>query len=115
MVAPAPLLTELKRRRVFRALVAYGIAAFAILQIIEPIMHGLHWRDEVLSHVVVALAAGFPVIAGLAWIYDINAGRIERTIASPAGPQLPKRVVAPMLLALGLMAAAPGIFSTSSS
>jgi len=31
-----PLLAELNRRRVFRALVAYGIAAFAVLQIIEP-------------------------------------------------------------------------------
>jgi len=37
-----PVLAELTRRRVFRALVAYGIAAFAILQVIEPVMHGLH-------------------------------------------------------------------------
>ena len=50
------LCDELKRRRVFRALIAYGIGAFAVLQIIEPVMHGLHWPDEVLSYVVVALA-----------------------------------------------------------
>ena len=31
----ASLLDELKRRRVFRALVGYGIAAFALLQIIH--------------------------------------------------------------------------------
>jgi hypothetical protein len=75
-----PLLAELQRRRVFRALVGYGIAAFAVLQIIEPIMHGLHWPDEVLSYVVVALAVGFPVVVSLAWIFDVNAfGRIERT------------------------------------
>ena len=37
--------SELKRRRVFRALVGYGIAAFAMLQIIEPIMHGVHWPE----------------------------------------------------------------------
>jgi hypothetical protein len=36
---------------VFRALVGYGIAAFAVLQIIEPIMHGLHWPHEVLTYV----------------------------------------------------------------
>jgi len=41
------LIEELKRRRVFRAVVGYGVAAFALLQIIEPIMHGLHWPDEV--------------------------------------------------------------------
>jgi len=37
-----------------------------VLQIIEPVMHGLHWPDEVLSYVVVALAAGFPLVVGLA-------------------------------------------------
>ena len=56
-----PVLAELQRRRVFRALVGYGIAAFAVLQIIEPVMHGLHWPEAVLSYVVVALAIGFPV------------------------------------------------------
>ena len=30
------LIAELKRRRVFHALVGYGIVAFAVLQIIEP-------------------------------------------------------------------------------
>src|SRR5213594_3259970 len=41
------LLVELKRRRVFRAMVGYGIAAFAVLQIVEPVMHGLHWPDAI--------------------------------------------------------------------
>ena len=40
-----PVVEELKRRRVFRALVAYGIAAFAVLQIVEPISHALHLPD----------------------------------------------------------------------
>src|SRR5215472_4961087 len=40
---------ELKRRRVVRTLVGYGIASFAVLQIIEPVMHGLHWPETVLS------------------------------------------------------------------
>src|SRR3989442_5970223 len=63
-----PLLAELKRRRVFRALVGYGLVAFAVLQISEPVMHGLHWPESVLSYVVVALALGFPIVVGLAWL-----------------------------------------------
>jgi hypothetical protein len=47
MAATATLLAELKRRRVIRALIGYGIAAFAVLQIIKPVMHGLRWPDEV--------------------------------------------------------------------
>jgi len=74
-----PLLEELKRRRVFRALVGYGIASFAVLQIIEPVMHGLHWPEAVLSYVVVALGLGFPLVVALAWVFDVKAGRLERT------------------------------------
>ena len=29
---------ELKERRVFRALVGYGVVSFAILQVVEPVM-----------------------------------------------------------------------------
>ena len=52
------LLVELKRRRVFRALIAYGIAAFAVLQIVEPVMHGFRWPESVLSYVVLASPVG---------------------------------------------------------
>jgi TolB-like protein/Tfp pilus assembly protein PilF len=99
------LLAELKRRRVFRALVGYGVVAFAVLQIVEPVMHGLHWPDEVLTYVVVALSAGFPVVAALAWIFDVREGRIERT--APAAGRAPSLVV-PVLAALSVAAAAPG-------
>ena len=98
------LIAELKRRRVFRALVGYGIAAFAVLQIIEPVMHGLHWPDAVLSYMVVALCAGFPMVVTLAWIFDVNQGRIERT--APAGYN---RRILPVLAGIGALAAAPGI------
>ncbi len=50
---------ELKRRRVFRALIGYGIVAFAVLQVIEPVMHGLGLPDWVLSATVIGLGIGF--------------------------------------------------------
>ena len=104
-----PLLAELNRRRVFRALIAYGIAAFAVLQIIEPIMHGLHWPDAVLSYVVVALALGVPVVGALAWAFDVNAGRIERTPGTTAagGPRGIR--LALLLVGIGVFAAGPGV------
>ena len=75
-----PLLADLQRRRVFRALVGYAIAAFAVLQMIEPIMHGLHWPDAVISYVVAALAVGFPLVVGLAWIFDVKAADILQPV-----------------------------------
>jgi len=99
------LFGEFKRRRVFRALIAYGIAAFAALQIVEPITHALHWPDAVLSYVVVALAAGFPIVVTVAWIFDVSAGRIERAPAA----RLRGLPLAAVLIAIGAAAAAPGL------
>src|SRR5262249_15248321 len=99
---------ELKRRRVVRTLVGYGIASFAVLQIIEPVMHGLHWPETVLSYVVVALAAGFPVVITLAWIFDVKAGGRGRSApASAAG--LRGIRLALLLVGIGVLAAAPGL------
>src|SRR5262249_33197174 len=80
------MVSELRRRRIFRALVIYGIAAFAVLQAVQLVMRWLHWPDAVLLYVVAALAAGFPVVVTLAWVFDVKAGRIERAPAAPRGP-----------------------------
>src|SRR6516225_6759417 len=100
---------ELKRRRVVRTLVGYGIASFAVLQIIEPVMHGAHWPEIVLSYVVAGLAAGFPIVITLAWVFDVKAGRIERTAPAPASTGLRGVRLALLLVGIGLLAAAPGL------
>ena len=98
------LISELKRRRVFRVLVGYGVVSFAVLQIVEPIMHALHLPDAVLTYTVLALALGFPVAIVLAWAFDINEGKIERT-----GPALKGARIPMLLMAIGVVAAAPGV------
>jgi TolB-like protein/Tfp pilus assembly protein PilF len=75
-----PLLAELKRRRVFRALLGYAIVSFAVLQVIEPIINGLRLPEWTLSFVVVTLVVSFPVVLVLAWVFDVNPGGIERTL-----------------------------------
>ncbi len=104
-----PLLAELQRRRVFRAVAAYAVTAFAVLQIIEPIMHGLHWPDAVLSAVVVALAAGFPVVVALAWTFDVRQGRIERTGPRPTPSTRAVKLVL-LVIAVGAAALPVGIW-----
>jgi adenylate cyclase len=104
-------LAELRRRRVFRVLLAYGIASFAILQVVEPVMHGLHLPEWVLSLSVVLLGLGFPVAIGLAWAFDLTASGVERTPAlAPDGhPGLDGSSAWPLLAGTGLLAAAPGL------
>jgi TolB-like protein/Flp pilus assembly protein TadD len=98
-------LQELKRRRVFRALAGYGLVSFALLQVIEPVMHGLELPDWVLKVLVIGLGLGLPVTILLAWAYDLKATGIERTPS--AGPGRGWRTVA--LVAIGLALAAPGV------
>jgi tetratricopeptide (TPR) repeat protein len=71
---------ELRRRRVIRALLAWGLFSFAVLQVVEPVQHALGLADWVLKVVVAVLAFGFPVSAGLAWAFDLTRRGIERTV-----------------------------------
>jgi TolB-like protein len=77
-------LKELRRRRVIRALLAWGLFSFAVLQVVEPVQHALGLADWMLKLVVAVLAIGFPVTAGLAWAFDLTRKGVERT-ASPEG------------------------------
>jgi TolB-like protein/Flp pilus assembly protein TadD len=110
-------ISELRRRRVFRALVGWGLFSFAVLQIYEPVMHGLHLPEWTLSVAVLALAAGFPATVVLAWVFDIKASGIEAT--PPVGeegqgppsssPRLRRARLALLLVGLSAVAAAPGL------
>jgi serine/threonine-protein kinase len=101
---------ELRRRRVIRALLGWGLLSFAVLQVIEPVMHALDLKDWVLKVVVGVLAAGFPVAAILSWFFDLGLGGVSRTPDSPSGgtdaPRAPVRKGA--LVGLVLVAAIVG-------
>ena len=105
------LFAELKRRRVFRVMVGYAIFAFAVLQIAEPLMHGLHLPEWSLTAIIAALAVGFPVALILAWWFDLTARGVRRTPSAP-GPgavSFSRRRLAVLLIAVGLVGALPGV------
>jgi eukaryotic-like serine/threonine-protein kinase len=75
-------LAELQRRRVPRAIAAYAIAAFAALQVVEPVQHGLGLPEWMVTAVVIAVGLGFPVAVTFAWAFDLTVAGVTRT---PAG------------------------------
>ena len=108
--------SELKRRRVIRALVGWGILAFAVLQVYEPVMHGLHLPDWTLSFVVLLLGVGFPITVALSWIFDLSAEGVSRTSPAPEPPgnqvvarRSHRARLAFLLAAMGILAALPGL------
>ncbi len=107
------LVAELRRRRVFRALVAWGIGSFAVIQVIEPVLHAYHLPDWPLTLVVTLLGAGFPLTAALAWVFDVGPAGITRTSADAAvgavDAPLSGRGATALVVGVGLLAAAPGL------
>ncbi|HYG67135.1 MAG TPA: serine/threonine-protein kinase, partial [Anaeromyxobacteraceae bacterium] len=87
----------------FRAVATYGVAAFAVLQVAEPVAHGLHLPDWTMTAVVAAVIAGVPVVLGLAWYFDFRDGTLART--PDAAPSTPRR---PTAAIPGDAAVAPG-------
>jgi TolB-like protein len=72
------ILRELKRRRVWRLVGLYAVAAWAVVQVaatVFPLLE-MEWAAAV---VVVLALAGFPVAVCLAWIYDWTATGVQRT------------------------------------
>jgi adenylate cyclase len=116
MERPRQFISELKRRRVLHSLMIWGIVAFAVLQVYEPVMHGLHLPEWTLSFVVVALAFGFPITATLSWLFDIKLSGIETTrpaLEAGGGSSADSRLQGVRLLlvlvGLGAAVAIPGL------
>ncbi len=73
------IFSELKRRRVYRVALAYGVIASGLIQVggtILPIFHAPDWAQQVF---VVLIAVGFPLALTLAWVFDFTTEGIQRT------------------------------------
>ena len=73
------LLSELKRRRVYRVAVVYAVVAFVIWQAAEIAVPGLNLPDWVLTLVILLTVLGFPIALVLAWALEITPEGVRRT------------------------------------
>ena len=64
----ANFLTELKRRNVYRAAVAYGVVAWFFTQLTTQVFPFFEIPNSAVRFVVIALAAGFPIAMLLSWV-----------------------------------------------
>jgi len=73
------IISELKRRHVFRVAITYVVVAWLILQIADVILDKIGVPDWTFKVVMVFLAIGFPMAVLLAWAYDLTPGGLKRT------------------------------------
>jgi TolB-like protein len=104
------LLTELKRRKVFRVAVVYAATAFAVLQGADVILPNLGVPGWAMGFLVVLVLLGFPIALVLAWALEVTPDGVKRTGDAPketqeATPSLlgtGTLVVAGLLVAVGV-------------
>jgi adenylate cyclase len=78
MVLPR-FLTELKRRKVYRAALVYAAVGWALLEMADVVLPRLGLPDWTVNLVLALVLFGFPIALIFAWIFDLSAQGIERT------------------------------------
>jgi len=78
-VKPTKFLTELKRRNVYRAAVAYGVVAWFLTQLTTQVFPFFEIPNSAVRFVIIALAVGFPIAMLLSWLYEFTPEGIVRT------------------------------------
>ena len=71
--------TELKRRKVYRAAIAYAVVGWLVIQIATQIFPVLEIPNWVTRVVIILLMLGFPVALVLSWAFDWSLEGLKRT------------------------------------
>lgn len=74
------LASELKRRKVVRVLVAYGLVSLAVIEAADNIFPRLLLPDWTVTTVIVVVLIGFPVAVLLSWFYQITPDGVRREV-----------------------------------
>ena len=95
---PRNFFSELKRRKVYRVVVAYAVAAWLLAQIATQVFPFFEIPNWAVRLVIVLLILGFPVALILSWAFDITPEGIKRTddiLPQQTGPSaVPEKSIA---------------------
>jgi len=83
-MALAGFITELRRRRVFRAAGVYIVAAWVAVQVASLVFPAINVPESALLNVWLVALFLFPVAVVFAWFYDVSWSGISRTAPAAA-------------------------------
>jgi TolB-like protein/cytochrome c-type biogenesis protein CcmH/NrfG len=103
---------ELKRRNVYRVGLAYVVASWLLLQVIDVVEPIIGMPDWVAKFVLVVLAVGLPLALVFSWAYEMTPEGLKRekevdrsaSITPQTGRRLDRLIVGILVVAVGLMA-----------
>ena len=105
------LMVELRRRNVIKVAGAYLLGMWIVLQVAETTFEPLRLPEWWMTALTILAVMGLPIVAALAWSYEITPGGIVLDEERPGVVRLPRarRAVAPALVAgVSLMALVTG-------
>ena len=102
------LLTELKRRNVFRVAIAYGVVAWVLAQIADLAFENFGAPDWVAKSVLLVLMLGFPLAVIFAWAFELTPDGIklekdverDESITAQTGKKLNGLIIALLVVAV---------------
>ncbi len=100
------LVQELRNRSVIRALVAYGVVAWMLLQVADVTFDRLPIPENSMTVLIVLVIIGFPIVAVLAWAYELTARGIVRH--EETGTRSPRLAFLPFVAMVGVVAVGSG-------
>ena len=108
-------LNELKRRNVFRVGIAYGIAAWVLLQVVDLVLENIAAPDWVMKVFMLVMALGFPLAVIIAWVFEMTPQGIKleshvdrsQSISRSTGRKLDRVIILFLVLAVILLAVDP--------
>ena len=104
--------SELKRRNVYRVGLAYFVASWLLLQVIDVVEPIIGMPEWVAKFFLVLLAVGLPLALVFAWAYEMTPEGLKRekdvdrsdSITPETGRRLDRLIVGILVIAVGLMA-----------
>jgi TolB-like protein/Flp pilus assembly protein TadD len=69
---------ELKRRNVFKVGLAYAVASWLLLQIVDLVLENIYAPDWIMQVFMLALAVGFPIAVIIAWAFEVTPDGVKR-------------------------------------
>src|SRR5689334_19143876 len=76
--------TELKRRNVYKVAIAYGVAAWLLVQVSTQVFPFFEIPNWAVRLVVLLLIIGFPIALIIAWAFELTTAGIKHTQAANA-------------------------------
>ncbi|NND44686.1 MAG: hypothetical protein HKN58_05145 [Xanthomonadales bacterium] len=102
---------ELKRRNVVRVAVAYGVAAWVLLQVADLVLENIEAPPWVIQALMLVVLLGFVAAVVIAWAYEITPEGIKKeaevdrsqSIVGQTGKKLDRIIIAFLVVAVGVL------------